>query len=98
MLWTCLLPGKNAFEESGIEVVLAPKPDETVLLFQTDKPVFRDYKTNVKASDLMVFYRGPVANEPVLLFVELKGSDQDLAKAEAADPAGNQIRAGGARR
>jgi hypothetical protein len=51
-------------------------------MFNTDSDAFRDWKPGVKACDLVFFYRGPDAPKPVLLFVELKGSDYGAAEAQ----------------
>lgn len=75
LLWECLCPGKYEFEENDIEVALTPLPGETVLTFHIDTEAFRDWKAGVKACDLLFFYRGPTRDKPVLLFVELKGSN-----------------------
>ena len=84
LLWQCLLPGEYEFTEEGITVRLSPdaKEKETVLMFNTDTDAFRDWTPGVKACDLVFFYRGPAAKKPVLLFVELKGSDYGAAEAQ----------------
>ena len=80
LLWQCLMPGEYEFTEEGITVRLPPEAKETVLMFKTDSDAFRDWQKGVKACDLLFFYRGPAAPKPVLLFVELKGSDYEAAE------------------
>jgi hypothetical protein len=85
LLWQCLMPGEHEFSEEGITVRLAPEAKETVLMFRTDSNAFRDGQQGVKACDLVFFYRGPPTPKipkPVLLFVELKGSDYEAAEAQ----------------
>ncbi|WNG24535.1 hypothetical protein F0U62_11265 [Cystobacter fuscus] len=82
LLWQCLVPGKYEFSEEGITVRLPPETGETVLMFNTDADAFRDGQPGVKACDLVFFYRGPAVPKPVLLFVELKGSDYAAAEAQ----------------
>ncbi len=82
LLWQCLKPGEYEFTEEGITVRLPPETRETVLMFQTDSEAFRDGQPGVKACDLLFLYRGPAAPKPVLLFVELKGSDYEAAEAQ----------------
>ncbi|HYO59642.1 hypothetical protein [Archangium sp.] len=82
LLWQCLMPGEHEFSEEGITVRLPPEAKETVLMFRTDSDAFRDWQQGVKACDLVFFYRGPAAPKPVLLFVELKGSDYEAAEAQ----------------
>ncbi|OJT23270.1 hypothetical protein BO221_20620 [Archangium sp. Cb G35] len=82
LLWQCLMPGEHEFSEEGITVRLLPEGKETVLMFRTDSNAFRDGQPGVKACDLVFFYRGPAAPKPVLLFVELKGSDYEAAEAQ----------------
>jgi len=82
LLWQCLMPGEYTFSEEGITVRLPPEAQETVLMFRTDSDAFRDWRPGVKACDLVFFYRGPAAPQPVLLFVELKGSDYEAAEAQ----------------
>lgn len=84
LLWECLCPGKYEFEESNIQVALAPSLGETVLTFHIDTEAFRDWKAGVKACDLLIFYRGPARDKPVLLFVELKGSNFEDAEGQIA--------------
>lgn len=80
LLWQCLMPGEYEFTEEGITVRLPPEAKETVLMFKTDSDAFRDWQKGVKVCDLLFFYRGPAVSKPVLLFVELKGSDYEAAE------------------
>ena len=85
LLWKCLAPGKYESSESNITAALDPQPGETVLLFEIDGPAFRAGQPGVKVCDLLFFYRGPAAPKPVLLFVELKGSDYETAEAQVVN-------------
>jgi hypothetical protein len=82
LLWQCLEPGKHEFTEENITVQLLPAAGETVLMFQTDSAAFRDWQEGIKACDLLFFYRGPAVPKPVLMFVELKGSELESAEAQ----------------
>lgn len=88
LLWECLLPGRHEHSEENLTAALDPRPGETVLLFETDRPAFRrrlPAGSKLSVCDLMFFYRGPAAPMPVLLFVELKGSDYEHAEEQLAN-------------
>lgn len=82
LLWHCLQPGEYQFTEENLAVRLSPENNETVLMFRTDSNVFRGSREGVPACDLLFFYRGPASPTPVLLFVELKGSDIEHAETQ----------------
>lgn len=77
ILWQCLLPGQYSFEENNISAKLQPEAGETVLLLNIDDDKLRNELANKRLCDLLFFYRGPVRPVPVLVFVELKGSDYE---------------------
>jgi hypothetical protein len=90
MLWYCLCPGKTSYKEPGTGwgVQVQPASEETILFLLTDSDHLREYFAtkrnwyNLKnAADLLVYCSRPArvpilpARVPILLFVELKGSD-----------------------
>jgi len=75
LLWNCLIPGAASAKEQGIGIALE-RSGATVLFFRCDCDEFRSEFDVPRAQvcDLLVYYcRDP--KSPVLLFVELKGSD-----------------------
>jgi hypothetical protein len=82
MLWECLQPGQHEFTEEGITATLEPQAGETVLFFNIDCTAFRQGQHALRICDLLVFYRGAAHQLPVLLFVELKGSDYERAESQ----------------
>lgn len=79
LLWECLAPGSHEGTDGPLTASLAPRAGETVLLFEIDNPAFRGRDSGVKVCDLLFFHRG-MEGRPVLLFVELKGSDYQTAE------------------
>ena len=83
MLWHCLSPGKTSYTEPGTGwgVQVKPVSDETILFLRTDSDQLREYFATTRnwynlknAADLLV-YCSRAGRMPILLFVELKGSD-----------------------
>src|SRR5688572_14117833 len=74
VLAKCLVDGTATKEKGKSARIQLKHDDETVLLFKTDSDEVRAYLGIARASDLMFFYMKNHAT-PVLVFVELKGSD-----------------------
>ena len=88
LLWECLIPGKTSISESGQSARIDPHGGECVLAFELDNQKFRDRFGVGRVCDALFFYRRD-QERPVLLFVELKGTD--IAK--AAEQLGQSLRA-----
>src|SRR5262245_32924662 len=77
LLWFCLDHGTSVAEER-IELSIARRRDETILLFRTDSEKFRTHfyapDGPQKACDALFFYKY-ADKPPVLVFVELKGAN-----------------------
>jgi len=78
LLWHCLDPGKTSVSESGKSARLKPKGGECVLLFKIDSARFRAEFEIERVCDALFFYKSE-HKAPVLLFVELKGTDVESA-------------------
>jgi len=74
LLWKCLLPGQTSIRESGKGARIKPEAGECVLAFGIDSQDFRRRFDASKVCDALFFYKSK-EQDPVLLFVELKGSD-----------------------
>jgi len=74
LLWNCVAPGKTSISEFGIKASLKPYEDECVLAFRIDCDEFRTHFGVRRACDGLFFVK--TKNEdPLLVLVELKGSD-----------------------
>jgi hypothetical protein len=77
LLWFCL-DHKTSISDDGIELSIARKSGETILLFRTDSEDFRkcfyDVGASQTACDGLFFYKYG-DNPPILVFVELKGAN-----------------------
>src|SRR5262245_28075400 len=85
LLWRCLAPGKTSYQEprTGWGVRVQPINDETILFLLTDADPVREYFSKKRkwydlknVADLLVYCKRKNSS-PILLFVELKGSDID---------------------
>jgi hypothetical protein len=75
------LLSENRFAESGIEVSMTQQAGEKVFFFAMDKPdVRQSLQIQGHLCDGLVFFSRQ--DEKVLCFVELKGSDLDVAVAQ----------------
>lgn len=74
LLWNCLAVGRTSVAEKGITARMERKPGESVLAFRIDCDEFRRHFGTRRVCDALFFYRSQ-ENKPVLLFVELKGSN-----------------------
>ena len=92
LLCECLHPGETGFKESGIGARIRPEGRECVLVFGIDNQRFRTQFSVHRACDALFFYKSQ-AHGPVLLFVELKGSDVESA-AEQLGQALDAVRKG----
>lgn len=70
---SCLIRG-TSFSEKAKSVAIRKRTDEIVMAFRTDSPEFRGITNVQRASDVAFLYMRHLGR-PVLLFVELKGSD-----------------------
>ena len=74
LLWKCLIPGETSLKESGRSARIKPRSGECVLAFSIDNEDFRARFKVRKVCDALFFYKSR-QGDPILLFVELKGSD-----------------------
>ena len=77
LLWFCLDHG-TSISEQRIELSIARRSGETILLFHTDSAAFREHfyldGAPQIACDALFFYKYQ-DHPPVLIFVELKGAN-----------------------
>src|SRR5262245_16617401 len=82
LLWRCLDPGRTSFGEQGLSAQIKPEGKETVLVFHSDTEIFRDtfgLSPEDNVSDAIFFYKKE-ASRPIVLFLELKGTDIEHAR------------------
>jgi hypothetical protein len=74
----CLI--RHSYSEKGKGIKLSQKDDERVAFFHLDNDAFRTrFRLHAsKVCDVLIFYRKGSAG-PILMLVELKGSDFDAA-------------------
>jgi hypothetical protein len=92
LLWNCLAEGATSIEEEKLSANLEKRSDECVLVFEIDNPDFRKHfqAMDEKVCDGLFFYKkaalpGHDKTVPVVMFVELKGSDIDYAIEQLAN-------------